>query len=178
MKLFTKFQIGGVTIKQVVGMKNRNDKVSFPILIPIPDFCQIYILPFLQFAQLIPPMSPLTSQYLQLPFTPTNFLSSKSHKLGWFWGKGVLTQDLIKHNRKHWNSSLSLPPSNLNLSFTPTWQLLWNLYEIIYFWDVYLSLKCIRSWQWGFNKGGERRTRDNHWLHKFSKQVKNERHFC
>ena len=51
MKLFTKFQIGNVTIKQVVVMKNnRNDKVSFPILIPIPDFCQIYKLPLPQFA--------------------------------------------------------------------------------------------------------------------------------
>lgn len=68
MKLFTKFHIGNVTIKQVVVMKNnRSDKVSFPILIPIPDFCHVYILP--QFAQLNPHMSPLISPHstLKLP---------------------------------------------------------------------------------------------------------------
>lgn len=80
MKLFTKFQIGNVSIKQAVVMKNnRNDKVSFPILIPIPDFCQIYILPLPQFAQLNPPVSPLILPHSTLSY-PSHLLISSQAK--------------------------------------------------------------------------------------------------
>lgn len=74
MKLFTQVQISNVTIKQVVIMKNnRNYRVSFPVLIPIPDFCQSYTLPLPQLVQQNPLMSLLIS--------PHNILSFPSHLL-------------------------------------------------------------------------------------------------
>lgn len=41
----------------------EQQKWKTTVLIPIPDFCQIYILPLPQFAQLKPPMPPLISPH-------------------------------------------------------------------------------------------------------------------
>lgn len=113
--------------------------------------------------------SHLTSQYT-IPFTSTNFFPSKNHKSGWFWDKTILTQIQIKPNC--W-------PKFIIFIWTSPLHPSGNFYGNcmkLYIFEMFIPLHerlVMRVEQgWGANMN------QLSWLHKASKQIKNERYFC